>query len=362
MAPTSENSMNMYLPSGTNTLYARVIDGFGATSDDYMDMMVVKAPGASQGRRLLDGFSWDMAVGKVNTAVENKNTADTNMLSSCVAKEAGKAAAGGSLPAKNMTGIVDSLVASLGQSLAATDSTLPSDSSDYMCELAGAMSAVTGKPAYVSNSSVLPAVELINKLATSDKMAKMSKDCAIEFYTSFGSAISTQNTLSAVDSMTSDASAKVVNILEGSSFRIMSLLAKALINGMSSTVSSDATTGIVSRQLADSNGQSKIFTSKTSTLGQQKYSLAMPNMAQLLNFSSDVVLDTVLELSEKTPVVPGAQILSMGVAISLGKDGAKLVVANLSTPIVFTIPLVKRADPAPSGLQVKCKPAYPTVV
>jgi hypothetical protein len=65
LAATTLNSINMYLPSGTISLYARVSDSYGATTEDFVDTVVVNSP---FGRRLL-AFSWDMALTQVANAV-----------------------------------------------------------------------------------------------------------------------------------------------------------------------------------------------------------------------------------------------------------------------------------------------------
>jgi hypothetical protein len=330
-------------------LYARVRDSFGATTDEYKDTVTVRAP---FGRRLLSEFSWPMALEKVNEALQLKNTADTNMLSSCVATEANTAAAAGALALANVTGIVDTLVTYMRESVSSSPL-----SSDYVCEVAGVMSAVTAKAAYVSSNSVLPAVSLLNTMVTSDKMATVTTDCAAQFYTSFTSAMSSQNLLAGKDQLENATSANVVNTVESSSFRVMSLLAKALIEGMSRTVSVNASTNIVARQLATASGQTKTYTSNTAARGQQTYSVTMPDLMQQqqLGLASTDLVDTVLEFNDLTPFVAGSQILSMGVGITLAKGGTKLPVSDLSAPIVFTIPLVKSAEPAPPGLILQCK-------
>jgi hypothetical protein len=347
MMPTSNNMVNMFLPSGTIKLYARVMDSFGATSQEYTDTVTVRAP---FGRRLLGEFSWDLALTKVADAVKADNSADTNMLCSCVATEANKAAVGGSLPVENVTGILDSLVTSMTQSVSKAVI-----SSDYVCEVAGIISSLMSKPAHVGNNTLMLVVDLLKQIITSDKTVKASTDCATQFYTSFNNAVAASTLLSQKDALSYTSSAQVFNTVEGSGFRVMTLVAKALIEGMSTTVSSDAATSVVSRQLASSASEAKTYTSQTMARGQQKYSVTMPNMVQMLGLAPADLVDTVLEFTDKTPVVAGSEILSMGVGISLAKAGSKLAVSNTSTPIVFTIPLVQAAKPAPLGLIVDCK-------
>jgi hypothetical protein len=345
MAPTANNFINMYLPSGTITMYARVRDSFGATTQDFTDTVNVRVP---FGRRLLSDF-WATALDKVSNAVQNQNGADTNMLSSCVAIEASKATTGGSLTSDNMTNIVDTLVSGMRQIVSSSPLSV-----NYVCEVAGAMSFIAGQPKYVSNTSIVPAVELLKRMLTSDKMVSVTQDCATKFYKSFDSAMSAQNLLAANLSQTS--SSTVVNTVEDAGFRVMTLLAQSLIEGMRTTISVDETTSVVSRQLA-SVPKSQTYTSQTSTLGEKTFSVSLPNMAQLLNLSPSALLDTVLQFSENPPSIPGATILSMGVGISVAKDGTELAVSGLAQPINFTIPLLKEADPAPSGLVLKCKVA-----
>ncbi len=328
-------------------LYARVMDSYGATSSEYTDTVTVRAP---FGRRLLSEFTWDLALSKVYDALKANNFPDTNMLSSCIATEANKAAVGGSLPVENVTSILDTLVKSMSQSVSSAVI-----SSEYVCEVAGIISSLTAKPAHLGNNTLVPVVDLMKQTISSDKMIKATTDCATQFYTSFSNALSAQSLLAQKDAFSASSSAQVVNTVENSGFRIMTLLAKALIEGMSSTVSSDSATSVVGRQLASSASDTKTYTSQTMARGQQKYSVTMPNMAQTLGLAPTDLMDTVLEFTEKTPYVPGTEILSMGVGISLAMAGSKLQVSNLSAPIVFTVPLVQAAKPAPAGLAIECK-------
>jgi hypothetical protein len=328
-------------------LYARVRDAFGATTEDYMDTVKVSK---LFGRRLLEEFTWSSALDKVNGAVQVQNTADTNMLSSVVAIEANKAAASGSLALENATGIVDSLVTYMKTSVSSSPL-----SSDYLCEVAGVMSSITAKPEHVSSATILPAVGLLGQMIKADALKTVTTDCAEQFYLSLTSAMSTQNILAASDQLPAGSSAQVANSVEGATFRIMTLVAKALIEDMSKTVSVEAATNIVARQVASSVASQKTYNSNTVALGKQKYTLTMPDMMQQLGLAATDLIDTVLEFNDKTPFVNGSQILSMGVGISMAKDGAKLAVSKLTTPIVFTVPLVKAAKPAPPGLQIQCE-------
>ncbi len=346
LAPTTTNFVNMYLPSGTISLYARVSDFYGATSEDFMDTVVVNSP---FGRRLL-AFSWDQALSMVGDAVDRQSTADVNMLAACIASEANKAATRGGLTGEKTAGIVGSLVTAMSESVSSTPM-----SSDYVCEVANSMSSVTANPKYIDNQTLVPITAMVTDLTSSSKVVQITAECAAQFFTSLNSAISAQNLLANSSMLRTSEAARVVNTVESSGLRVMLLVAKMLIEGMSSTVSSDSATTVVGRELATYMSKTTTYTSQTKAFGTQKYTLKMPDLAKALNLASTDQVDTVMDMSDNTPFVAGSQILSMAVGISIAKDGSKLVVANLAQPINFTVPLIKAAKQAPPGMAVQCK-------
>jgi hypothetical protein len=390
LAPTTINFINMFLPSGTITVYARVSDFYGATSEEFVDTVVVNSP---FGRRLL-AFSWDLALSMVQDAVSRQvqethkpehysmfylwlvsmtckhththththtiltdthnlfaqSTADVNMLSACIATEANKAAKNGALTAERTSGIVGTLVTLTQQSVSSTPKT-----SEYVCEVANAMSSVTANSKHIDDKTLVPISTIVEELTSSELVVELTTDCGAQFYTSFNSVISAQNLLASGNKLSTVASAQVINTVESSGFRVMVLIAKSLIEGMTSTVSSDSATTVVSRELATSMSQTSTYTSQTKLSGTQVYTVNMPDLARALGLASSDKVDTVLDFSDNTPYVAGSQILSMGVGISLAKDGSKLVIANLSEPIIFTVPLIKAAQQAPPGLIVQCE-------
>jgi hypothetical protein len=275
------------------------------------------------------------------------------MLSACIATEANKAAASGTLDAERTAGIIGSLVASTQQSVSSTPKT-----SDYVCEVANSMSSVTANPRHINGNTLLPVSDIVKDLTSSEQMVEITTECAAQFYFSFNSAVSAQNLLASSNRLTSTASAQVINTVEGSGFRMMALLAKTLIEGMTSTVSSDSANTIVSRELASSMNQASTYTSQTRAFGTQSYTINMPDLTQALNLASNDKVDTVLDFSDNIPYVAGSQILSMSVGISLAKDRIKLVVTNLAEPINFTVPLIKAAPQAPPGMKLQCECMY----
>jgi hypothetical protein len=275
------------------------------------------------------------------------------MLSACIVTEANKAAASGALTAERTAGIVGSIVTFTQQSVSSTPKT-----SDYVCEVANAMSSVTANSKHIDGNTLVPISTVVQDLTSSMQVVEITTECAAQFYASFNSAVSAQNLLASTNRLSSAVSAQVINTVEGSGFRVMALVAKSLIEGMKSIVSSDSATTVVSRELASSMSQTSTYTSQTWAFGTRRYTVSMPDLAQALKLASSDKVDTVMDFSDNSPYVAGSQILSMGVGISLAKGGSKLVVTNLARPINFTVPLIKAAQQAPPGMEIQCKCIY----